>query len=96
MSKVVSFCISAYYKLRKPSTAKVARLIAKEGWTVNCPRPEDIVQLWRPAPKKMVEDDSLLIRRVSEQTWTGLAIKDFGPPEGLGKKTFHFSGQKKQ
>ncbi|KAG1927300.1 hypothetical protein F2P79_024363 [Pimephales promelas] len=79
----------SYYKLRKPSTAKVARLIAKEGWTVNCPKPEDIVQLWRPAPKKMVEGDSLVIRRVSEQTWTGLAIKDFGPPEGV-VTTSHF------
>ncbi|CAM4574700.1 unnamed protein product [Leuciscus chuanchicus] len=74
----------SYYKLRKPSAAKVARLIAQEGWTVNCPRPEHIVQLWRPAPKKMVEADSFVIRCVSEQTWTGLAIKDFGPPEGLG------------
>ncbi|XDV26262.1 hypothetical protein PO909_030020 [Leuciscus waleckii] len=73
----------SYYKLRKPSAAKVSRLIAQEGWRVNCPRPEDIVQLWKPAPNTVLENDDFVIRCVSNQTWTGLAIKDFGAPEGL-------------
>ncbi|CAM4574692.1 unnamed protein product [Leuciscus chuanchicus] len=71
----------SYYKLRKPSAAKVSRLIAQEGWRVNCPRPEDIVQLWKPAPNTVLENDDFVIRCVSNQTWTGLAIKDFGAPE---------------
>ena len=33
---------------RKPSARKVARLIEKEGWKANHPKPEDIVNLWRP------------------------------------------------
>ncbi len=28
---------------------------------------------------------------VSEKTWTGLAVKDFGPEGGLGERTFHLS-----
>lgn len=56
------------------------------------------MRLWKPAPNKVLESDDFVIRCVSKQTWTGLAIKDFGAPEGLGKKTFHFScqGRKKQ
>lgn len=97
MSKVISFCLSARFTLRKPSAVKVARLITQEGWKANYPKPEEIERLWKPAPKRTIETDEVIIRCVSEQTWTGLAIKDFGAEQGLGKKTLcnnvnvHFS-----
>ncbi|XDV52136.1 hypothetical protein PO909_020899 [Leuciscus waleckii] len=77
----------SYFSLRKPSAAKVARVIGQEGWTTNCPKPDDIAKLWRSSSKQRVETDPFIqiIRRcVAEQTWTGLAIKDFGPPKGFG------------
>lgn len=60
---------------------------------MNCPRPENIERQWRPAPKKKVEEDEFIIRCVTEQTWTGLVIKNFGPEQGLGKTTFHLSSK---
>lgn len=97
-NKVTSFCLSAHFTVRKPSAAKVARLITQEGWKVNCPKPEDIERLWTPPSKADVEDDKFILRCVSEQNWSGMAIKDFGDERGFGKKTFHLSckGRKKQ
>lgn len=63
----------------------MARLIAQEGWKANYPKPEEIERLWKPAPSGTVETNEVIIKCVSEQTWTGLAIKDFGVEEGLGK-----------
>lgn len=80
----MSSFLSAQFTHRKPSAAKVARLIAKEGWKANHPKPEDIALLWKPAPKVTIESDEIIINNVSQQTWTGLAIKDFGPKQGLG------------
>ncbi|XP_077083203.1 uncharacterized protein LOC143736351 [Siphateles boraxobius] len=74
----------SHFTARKPSAAKVAQLIEQEGWKVNCPKPEDIERLWTPPSKGAVEDDKFIIRCVSEQTWSGLAIKDFGAKQGLG------------
>lgn len=76
--------ILSHFTLRKPSAAKVARLIAQEGWTANYPKPGEIEQLWKPAPKCSIETDDFLIKCVSEQNWTGLAIKDFGAEQGQG------------
>ncbi len=90
MSKVISFFLSAHFTHRKPSASKVARLIAQEGWKANCPKPEEIERLWKPAPTGSIEADEVIIKCVSEQTWTGLAVKDFGAKEGLGKKPFNF------
>ncbi|XP_039539028.1 N-lysine methyltransferase KMT5A-like [Pimephales promelas] len=59
-------------------------LITQEGWTVNWPKPEEIVLQWRPAPKQKVEEDRFVIQCVSQQTWTGLAIKDFGAEQEQG------------
>ncbi len=64
-------------------------MIAQEGWTANHPKPEDIVRMWKPASKTTIETDESLIKCVSEQTWKGLAIKDFGPEQGLGLTIFH-------
>lgn len=72
-----SFSLSAQFTHRKPSAAKVARMIAQEGWTANHPKPEDLVRMWKPASKTTIETDESFIKRVSEQTWKGLAIKDW-------------------
>nr|XP_055049489.1 uncharacterized protein LOC129434954 [Misgurnus anguillicaudatus] len=74
----------SHFTVRKPSAAKVARLIMQEGWKVNCPKPEDIERLWVPPSKVAVEDDKFILSCVSQQTWSGLAIKDFGAKQGLG------------
>jgi len=50
--------------------------------------------MWRLASKQKVKTDPCVHRCVAEQAWTGLAIKDFGPPKSFGKKTFQlFSRQ---
>ncbi|KAK7152442.1 hypothetical protein R3I93_010609 [Phoxinus phoxinus] len=69
---------------RKASAAEVARLIAQEGWQGNYPKPEEVVRLWRPAPPDSIEANQVIIKCVSEQAWTGLAVKDFGDEHGLG------------
>lgn len=79
---------SAQFTHCKPSASKVARLIAQEGWKANYPKPEEIQRLWKPASTDTIEADELIIKCVFEQAWTGLAIKDFGAEEGLGKKPF--------
>ncbi|KAK9972714.1 hypothetical protein ABG768_026001 [Culter alburnus] len=63
---------------RPPSVSKVSLLIQKEGWTGNCPRPEDVVAKWRPATRVQVESDPWIITAIQNQKWTGLALKDFG------------------
>ncbi|XP_059364909.1 uncharacterized protein si:dkey-23a23.2 [Carassius carassius] len=68
----------------KPSASEVLSLIAQEGWKANCPKPEEIERLWKPASTDTIETDEVIIKCVSEQAWTGLAFKDFGAEEGLG------------
>ncbi|ROJ64734.1 N-lysine methyltransferase KMT5A-A [Anabarilius grahami] len=63
---------------RPPSVSKVSLLIQKEGWTGNCPCPEDVVAKWRPATRVQVESDPRIITTIQNQKWTGLALKDFG------------------
>ncbi len=75
---------SAQITHRKPSAPKVARLIEKEGWKANSPKHEEIERLWKPATMVVIKTDEIIIKNISQQTWKGLAIKDFGPPQGLG------------
>ncbi len=75
---------SAQFTRRKPSAPKVARLIEKEGWKANYPKPEEIERLWKPATRAVIETDEMIIKNISQQTWKGLAMKDFGPQQGLG------------
>ncbi|XP_067272555.1 uncharacterized protein [Pseudorasbora parva] len=63
---------------RPPTVSKVSLLIQKEGWTGNCPRPQDVVAKWRPVTRVHVESDPRIITMVQNQKWTGLALKDFG------------------
>ncbi|XDV26259.1 hypothetical protein PO909_030017, partial [Leuciscus waleckii] len=71
----------AHFTLRKPSVAKVGKLINQEGWKVNIPKIEEVVEQWKPAAKLTIETDPVFIRCVSEQS--GLAVKDFGPAQGV-------------
>lgn len=84
------FITLSYLTIRTvlPTAAKVARVFEQEGWTTNCLKPDEIAKLWRPSSKQRIETDPIIQRCVAEQTWTGFAIKDFGPPKGFGKKTF--------
>lgn len=61
------------------------KLISQEGWTTNHPHPKDVVQKWMPPTKAQVESDPEIIRRVTRQKWSGLALKDFG---GKGQGTY--------
>ncbi|KAA0720553.1 hypothetical protein E1301_Tti019683 [Triplophysa tibetana] len=82
-AKRVEYLLSNFTH-RRPTAATVTRLIDMEGWKANYPKPEEIERMWKPAPKVTIENDRLLIKCVSEQTWPGLAIKDFGPEQGQG------------
>lgn len=77
MTEIILFYLSAYFTVRKPSAGKAARLIENEGWKANHPKPGDIRQLWRPAPKLTVESDPDILKSVSKQKWKGLKLKDF-------------------
>ncbi|XDV33061.1 hypothetical protein PO909_003637 [Leuciscus waleckii] len=79
-----------YFGTHRPSAGKVARLISAEGWSGNCPRLHEIVEAWKPPSRSRVETNPLIIRHVTEQSWTGIAIKDFGPPKGV-IATQHYS-----
>ncbi|CAM4533146.1 unnamed protein product [Leuciscus chuanchicus] len=74
-----------HFKVHKPSTGKLSRLIRQEGWKSNYPKPEEIQRLWKPSPSNLaIESDEAIMKCLSEQTWTGLAIKDFGAKQGRG------------
>ena len=81
---IVSF-LSAYYTYRKPSGGKIERLISKEGWTSNCPKAQDILDMWTPALKYVIESDKNILSSCSRQKWKGLAIKSFDGQKGEGK-----------
>ncbi|KAL2093818.1 hypothetical protein ACEWY4_011130 [Coilia grayii] len=74
----------SHFTQRKQSAMEVGRLIKKEGWVANYPKPEDILEKWCPAPKHIVENDMAILKSVSTQRWKGLAIKDFGGEKGQG------------
>lgn len=71
--------------------AKVGRLINQEGWQVNIPKIEEVVEQWKPAAKLTLETDPLFILCLSEQSRTSLAVKDFGPEQGLGENTLNLT-----
>lgn len=63
---------------------KVAKIIKAEGWTANHPRPEDIIAKWRPLSRAKAQSDPDIIRGVTRQKWSNLAVKDFGGQKGQG------------
>ncbi|XP_039598343.1 uncharacterized protein si:dkey-23a23.2 [Polypterus senegalus] len=68
----------------KPTLEMVREKIERQGWESNCPKPEEIISLWKPASKTEVQEDRKIARTVKHQRWRGLHIKDFGSERGLG------------
>ncbi|KAI4796482.1 hypothetical protein KUCAC02_026984 [Chaenocephalus aceratus] len=82
----------SYYTYRKPSARKIERLISKEAWTSNCPKAQDILDMWTPALKYVIESDKKILNSCSRQKWKGLAIKSFDGQKGEGVvATTHFT-----
>ncbi|KAG1928309.1 N-lysine methyltransferase KMT5A [Pimephales promelas] len=73
----------AKFSRRAPIAAMVAKVIDAEGWTANHPRPEDIMAKWRPLSRAQTESDPGIIKGVTRQKWSGLAVKDFGEQKGV-------------
>ncbi|KAG1927365.1 nuclear mitotic apparatus protein [Pimephales promelas] len=71
------------FSRRTPTAAMVAKVIDAEGWTANHPRPEDIMAKWRPLSRAQAESDPGIIKGVTRQKWSGLAVKDFGEQKGV-------------
>ncbi|KAK2814570.1 hypothetical protein Q5P01_000189 [Channa striata] len=67
-----------------PTVDKVGKMVKKQGWTANHPRPEDIVAKWRPPKKCHIETDEKLMKRIRKQKWSWLAIKDYEDKRGQG------------
>lgn len=86
MTNVITLFLSAHFTHRKPSAAKVERLIKKEGWVVNHPKAEEVLEKWSPPTKLTTETGKAVLKSVCSQKWKGLAIKDFGGEKGKGKK----------
>ncbi|KAJ4924028.1 hypothetical protein JOQ06_000270 [Pogonophryne albipinna] len=55
----------------------------KEGWVNNTPSVQDVVRGW-VAPRDPPTCSRGLIRSISEQSWRGLAVRDFGGEKGKG------------
>ncbi|KAI4800248.1 hypothetical protein KUCAC02_013377 [Chaenocephalus aceratus] len=82
----------SHFTYRKPSGGKIERLISKEGWTSNCPKAQDILDMWTPALKYVIESDQNILNSCSLQKWKGLAIKSFDGQKGEGVvATTHFT-----
>ncbi|KAG1925846.1 serine/threonine-protein kinase haspin [Pimephales promelas] len=68
---------------RRQGSKNVRPVIDAEGWTANHPRPEDIMAKWRPLSRAQAESDPGIIKGVTRQKWSGLAVKDFGEQKGV-------------
>ncbi|KAJ4918477.1 hypothetical protein JOQ06_022059 [Pogonophryne albipinna] len=65
----------------QPTEEAVRRALTKEGWVTNTPSVQDVVRGW-VAPRDPPTCSRRLIRSISEQSWRGLAVRDFGGGEG--------------
>ncbi|XP_062418036.1 uncharacterized protein LOC119194653 isoform X1 [Pungitius pungitius] len=65
------------FTIRKPSVEKVGSYIAMEGWLTNCPAPDEISRMWKPASREAVEDYKIILRSVMTQRWNGVVLKHF-------------------
>ncbi|CAJ0600742.1 unnamed protein product, partial [Cylicocyclus nassatus] len=66
----------------RPAEARVYHLLRAENWSANCPSAMDVVKSWVPVKDHIKSPD--IIRRIQEQSWKGLCLKDFGPPKNKG------------
>ncbi|KAJ4921914.1 hypothetical protein JOQ06_022178 [Pogonophryne albipinna] len=67
----------------QPTEEAVRRALTKEGWVNNTPSVQDVVRGW-VAPRDPPTCSRSLIRSISEQSWRGLAVRDFGGEKGKG------------
>ncbi|KAJ4921925.1 hypothetical protein JOQ06_022189 [Pogonophryne albipinna] len=67
----------------QPTEEAVRRALTKEGWVTNTPSVQDVVRGW-VAPRDPPTCSRRLIRSISEQSWRGLAVRDFGGEKGKG------------
>lgn len=49
----------------------------------NYPRPEDVLAKWRPLTRAQAQSDPTIIKGMTQQKWSGLAVKDFGEQKGV-------------
>ncbi|KAI4800289.1 hypothetical protein KUCAC02_013334 [Chaenocephalus aceratus] len=61
----------------QPTEEAVRRSLTKERWVSNTPSVQDVVRGW-VAPLGVPTSSQSLIRSISEQSWRGLAVRDFG------------------
>ncbi|KAI4794426.1 hypothetical protein KUCAC02_032079 [Chaenocephalus aceratus] len=61
----------------QPTEEAVRRALTKERWVSNTPSVQDVVRGW-VAPRDAPTSSQSLIRSISEQSWRGLAVRDFG------------------
>ncbi|KAI4800290.1 hypothetical protein KUCAC02_013335 [Chaenocephalus aceratus] len=67
----------------QPTEEAVRRSLTKERWVSNTPSVQDVVRGW-VAPLGAPTSSQSLIRSISEQSWRGLAVRDFGGEKGKG------------
>ncbi|KAI4787547.1 hypothetical protein KUCAC02_036391, partial [Chaenocephalus aceratus] len=67
----------------QPTEEAVRRSLTKERWVSNTPSVQDVVR-GRVAPLGAPTSSQSLIRSISEQSWRGLAVRDFGGEKGKG------------
>lgn len=72
--------------MRKPTVAKLTRMINQESWKSNVPKIEEVIEQWKPAAKLTLATDPTFIKCMTEQSWTELTLKNFGPELGQGER----------
>uniref|UniRef100_A0AAV2MGE9 SET domain-containing protein n=1 Tax=Knipowitschia caucasica TaxID=637954 RepID=A0AAV2MGE9_KNICA len=70
----------------EPNTSTVQHKIDSEKWVTNVPTTGNVLKAWAP-PQDTEVDIQLMVSRVMEQSWTGLAIVQFEEEKGKGVVT---------
>ena len=71
-------------KTTQPTEEAVQRALTKEGWVNNFPSVQGVVGGW-VAPRDEPTSNESLIRSISEHSWRGLVVRDFGVEKGKGE-----------
>ncbi|KAG9265466.1 hypothetical protein AMEX_G21869 [Astyanax mexicanus] len=78
----IQYILDKFKFRNRPAEARVRNLLLAENWSANCPSAMDVVTSWVPVKDHIKSPD--IIRRIQEQSWKGLCLKDFGPPKNKG------------
>ncbi|KAJ4919447.1 hypothetical protein JOQ06_022221 [Pogonophryne albipinna] len=70
-------------QVTQPTEEAVQRALTKEGWANNTRSVQGVVGGW-VAPRDTPTSSQSLICSISEQSWRGLAVRDFGGLKGKG------------